>query len=118
MALQFFFLLRAETYSANLTLAIGKGFDDAGDIPIVTRRIFGDENDVANLDVAATSGPLWALLQRRHVFAFPAAPKGVGEIPDMAPGGEENARRKLGRWRQNLHRFRRNDAGIEERIWR
>ena len=62
MAFQFFFLLRAETNSANLTLAIGKGFDDAGDIPIIARRIFGDENDVANLDIAATSGPLWALL--------------------------------------------------------
>ena len=85
MTLQFFLLLRAEANSANFALAIRKSVNDAGDIPIVARRIFGDENDVANLDVAATSGPFWALLQRRHVFAFPAAPKGVGEIPDVAP---------------------------------
>ena len=90
MAFQFFFLLHAEADAANFALAIGKSFDDAGDIPIVTWGIFGKEDDVANLDVAATSGPLWVLLQRRHVFAFSAAPKGVSEIADMAPSREDD----------------------------
>ena len=99
MALQFFFLLRSEADAANFALAIRKSVNDAGDIPIVARRIFGDENDVANLDVAATSGPLWALLQRRDIFLLPAAPKTIGKVPDVAPSREEDARRKFRGWR-------------------
>ena len=95
MALQFFFLFRAKANTANFALAVGKSLDNARQVPIVTRRIFGDENDVANLDIAATSGPLGALLQRRHIFPFPAAPKSVGEIADVAPSREEDAWRKF-----------------------
>ena len=62
VSLQLFFLFRTEADATDVAFAVGKYFDDAREIPLVPRRIFGDENDVADGDVSTTSGPLSALL--------------------------------------------------------
>ena len=62
VSLQFLLLFRAEADAANVALAIGKCLYDAREIPLVPRRIFGDENNVADGDVAAVAGPFPALL--------------------------------------------------------
>ena len=85
MSLQFLLLFGAEADTTDVAFAIGKRFHDAREIPLVPRRIFGDENDVADGDVAAVAGPFPALLQRRNILAAPPPPKGINEVPNMAP---------------------------------
>ena len=63
MSLQLLFLFGAETNAADVAFAVGKRFNDAREIPLVSRRIFGDENDVTDGHVAAIAGPFPALLQ-------------------------------------------------------
>ena len=62
MSLQFLLLFRAEADTTDVALAVWKCFYDAREIPLVPRRIFGDEDDVADGDVAAVAGPFPALL--------------------------------------------------------
>ena len=62
MSLQFLFLLSAQADKTDVAFAIGICFDDARETPLVSGRIFGDE-DVADDDVAAVAGPFPALLK-------------------------------------------------------
>ena len=62
MSLQFLFLFSAEADTTDVAFAIGICFDDARETPLVSGRIFGDEDDVADDDVPAVAGPFPALL--------------------------------------------------------
>ena len=62
VSFQLLFLFRTEADAPDVTFAIGKCLYDAREIPLVPRRVFGDEADVADDDVAAVAGPFPALL--------------------------------------------------------
>ena len=62
VSFQFLFLFCTEADAAKVALAIGKCLYDTPEIPLVPRRVFGDEDDVADDDVAAVAGPFPALL--------------------------------------------------------
>ena len=60
VSFQLLFLFRTEADAADVAFAIGKCLYDAREIPLVPRRVFGD--DVADDDIAAVAGPFPALL--------------------------------------------------------
>ena len=62
VSFQLLFLFRTEADAADVAFAIGKCLYDAREAPLIPRRIFGDDDDVADDDVATVAGPFPALL--------------------------------------------------------